>query len=233
MRWLLFGFLLISIAVPAGTSQTSKRPVGKTAAPPVRSSGFSGLTDKGTISGKTYTNKTLGMTVTFPDTWLIGDEPFFAYMKSKGYDLTPKPPRAATPAAQAKVNAAFNRLKILVTAYRSLPGTPENGVLRIAAEPIARLDTNRPVKDAVDYVDLMRSEMKAVQTPADLKYSETQAEQLGSNQYAYIDTSEKDVKTRMYVTVRRGYAILFTLNYSADDDLATLREILATATFTK
>jgi hypothetical protein len=89
------------------------------------------------------------------------------------------------------------------------------------------------VKDAVDYVDLMRSQMTAMQVPADLKFSETQAEQLGPNQYAYIDTSDKQGKTRMYVTVRRGYAILFTLNYSADDDLSTLREILATATFTK
>jgi hypothetical protein len=173
------------------------------------------------------------MSVTFPDTWLIGDDAFFAYMKSKGYDLTPKPPKAANPAAQAKVNAAFNRLKILVTVYRSLPGTPENGVVRVAAEPVSRLDTNRPVKDAVDYVDLMRSQMTAMQVPADLKFSETQAEQLGPNQYAYIDTSDKQGKTRMYVTVRRGYAILFTLNYSADDDLSTLREILATATFTK
>jgi hypothetical protein len=217
----------------SGFAQTRRRPTHKAVTPAVRSSGFSGLTDRGTISGKTNTNKTLGMSVTFPDTWLIGDDAFFAYMKSKGFDLTPKPPKAATPAAQAKINAAFNRLKILITVYRSLPGTPENGVLRIAAEPISGLNTNRPIKDAVDFVDLMRSQISAVQTPAGFTFSETQAEQLGPNQYAFIDTSDKQEKTRIYVTVRRGYAILFTLNFTADGDLATLREILATATFTK
>jgi 2-C-methyl-D-erythritol 4-phosphate cytidylyltransferase len=79
----------------------------------------------------------------------------------------------------------------------------------------------------------MRSQISAVQTPAGFTFSETQAEQLGPNQYAFIDTSDKQEKTRIYVTVRRGYAILFTLNFTADGDLATLREILATATFTK
>jgi hypothetical protein len=234
MRSWLLVVIILGIYSASGLSQTPRRSTArKTTVPVVRSSGSSGLVDKGLVSGRTYTNATLGLSVTFPDTWLIGDDAFFAYMKSKGFDLTPKPPKAATPAAQAKVNAAFNRLKILITLYRSLPGTPQNGVLRIAAESVSALNTTRPVKDAVDYVDLMRSQIAAMQMPADFKYSETQAEQLGPNQFAYMDTSDKQGKTRMYVTIRRGYAILFTLNYSADDDLATLRQILAAASFTK
>jgi hypothetical protein len=130
------------------------------------------------------------------------------------------------------VDAAFNRLKILLTAYRSLPGTAGNAVARVAVENVRTLNTNRPVKDAVDYIDLMRSQMSLVKMPAAYTYSETQAERLGSNQFAFIDSSDKSQKTRVYVTVRGGYAILFSLNYTADDDLETFRDALARATFT-
>ena len=187
---------------------------------------------KGTVSGRTYTNKALGFSVTFPDSWFIQNDDLIASIKKAGIDITPRPPKAATPADQKKVDAAFYRLKILLTAYRSLPGTEANSVARIAVEKVNVLNTNRPVKDAVDYVDLMRSQVSAVKMPADQKFSETQAEKLGQNQYAFIDTLEKSTKTRMYVTVRNGYAILFSLNYSTDEDLETFRDVLARAEFT-
>jgi hypothetical protein len=187
---------------------------------------------KGTVSGRTYTNKGLGFSITFPDTWLIPGDDFVAYMKKAGFDISPKPPKAANPADQKKVDAAFYRLKILLTAYRSLPGTEGNSVARIAVENVKLLNTNWPVKDAVDYVDLVRSQMNSVKMPADQRFSETQAEKLGENQYAFIDTSDKSTKTRMYVTVRNGYAILFSLNYTTNEDLETFRDVLARTQFT-
>lgn len=188
-------------------------------------------TPRGTIVGRTYTNRALRFEITFPDTWLIADDKFYAYMKAHGADLTPKPPTAAIPVDQQKINAAFNRLTILLTVYRALPGTEGNAVARVAAENIRLLNTSRPVRDAVDYVDLMRSQMSQIRMPPDYKYSETQAEQLGSNQFAFIDTYDKMQKTRVYVTVRGGFALLFSLAYTADEDLETFRDVLARANF--
>jgi hypothetical protein len=87
------------------------------------------------------------------------------------------------------------------------------------------------VKDAVDYFDLMRSHFAVMKLPPDFKYSETQAEKLGAKQFAFIDTSTRAGKKRMYATVRDGYAIMFILSYSKPEDLVTMRQILATGDF--
>jgi hypothetical protein len=228
-----FILLLTLTAVSLSASGQTKSPVARPSAKPaVRAVPATDLpVPTGTVTGRTYTDRGLGFEITFPDTWLIAGDDFIGYMKAKGFDLTPRPPKAADLASQGKVNADFKRLRILLTAYRSLPGTAENGVVRIAAESIRSLNTNRPVTDAVDYVDLMRSQLAAVRMPASFKYSETQAEKLGNNQFAYIDTSQGEVKTRVYVTVRNGYAILFSLDYFLDSDLETFRDFLARANF--
>jgi len=228
-----FFILLISLAaVSVSSNGQTKAPVkGPAPKPAVRAVAADPPVPTGTVDGRTYTDKGLGFEITFPDTWLVAGDDFIGYMKAKGFDLTPRPPKAADLASQGKVNADFKRLKILLTVYRSLPGTAENAVARIAAENIRSLNTNRPVTDAVDYVDLMRSQLSAVRMPASFKYSETQAEKLGNNQFAYIDTSQGEVKTRVYVTVRNGYAILFSLDYFSDSDLETFRDFLARANF--
>lgn len=219
----------VSIAQAKRTASLRRAPTAPRSA--ARSTVASAV-PRGTVSGRTYTNKGLGFSLTFPDTWFIQDDDLVVRMKKAGYDISPKPPKAANPADQKNVDAAFYRLKILLTVYRSLPGTDGNSVGRIAVENVRLLNTNRPVKDAVDYVDLVRSQMAAVNMPPDQKFSETQAEKLGLNQFAFIDTSDKNTKTRMYVTVRNGYAILFSLNYSTDEDLATFRDVLARTEFT-
>jgi len=221
--------LTASTIVLGQTKSTASRPPVKTTPP--SSSAAAVPIPKGEITGNLYTNKFLGFTIPLPETWTIATDEFATYMKGKGVDVSAKPPKAADLLSQKKVDANFKRLSILATAYRSLPGTPQNSMIRIAAEDVRHLDTNRPVKDAVDYVDLMRTQLGSVRMPAGYRYSETQAERLGSNQFAYIDTSDNEGKTRIYVTVRRGYAVLFSLNYVADDDLETFRDILARANF--
>jgi hypothetical protein len=228
------GFLLfvaIGILVSPIVGQT-KSAAARPASRSTRSIPIASNTvPKGTITGNTYTNKFLGFTLPLPETWTIATDEFATYMKGKGVDVSAKPPKAADLLSQKKVDANFKRLTILATAYRSLPGTAQNSMIRIAAEDVKGLNTNRPVKDAVDYVDLMRTQLSSVRMPAGYKYSETQAEKLGPNQFAYIDTSDNQGKTRIYVTVRKGYAVLFSLNYVADEDLETFRDILARANF--
>src|SRR5476649_1003873 len=67
----------------------------------------------GIVVGRTYTNKNFGFEVTFPDTWLIPDSDFEAYMKKQGFDLSLKAPDSLPPASQTKINDAVRRVEVL------------------------------------------------------------------------------------------------------------------------
>lgn len=182
----------------------------------------------GSVSGRTYSNTVFKFQITFPDTWLVPDRDFEAYMKSQGFDLTLKAPDNVSGASKIQIDRALERVKILVTAYRSMPGSTDNAIARVSTEDLRMTPA---VKDAVDYFDLMRSQFARMKLPADFKYSETQAEKLGAQQFAFIDTASSAGKKRMYATVRSGHAIMFTLTYTKDEDLTTLKRILASGNF--
>jgi hypothetical protein len=209
--------------IPAPIAKPTPSPV-KTPDATAAASGES----KGTVAGRTYTNRKFGFEVTFPGTWLIPGDDFEEAMKKRGFDLGLKAPDSMSPVAQAKINRAVKNVTILLTAYRSMPGTDDNAIVRISVED---LSLNPQITDAVDYFDAMRATFKAMPLPADFTYSETQAEKLGEMQFGYIDTATGTAKKRMYATVRRGYAILFTLSYRADSDLVTMQRILEKGNF--
>ena len=218
--------LVLGLAVFA-SAQVKARPrptptPTKTPVRPVRDP------EMGTITGRTYSNKKYRFQLVFPDTWLVPDEDFEAFLKTRGFDLSLKAPESLTSAGQAQVSQALKNLKMLVTAYRSLPGTPNNSMMRVSVED---LSLNPQIEDAVDYFDALRSSFRSIKLPADFEYSETQAEKLGAMQFGYLDTSTKTDKKRMYATVRNGHAILFTLTYTAAEDLETMRHILEEGDF--
>jgi len=220
-------------AAGAVAGQTKARPKAP-AKPVVRTTAKSSSkaavssADRGTVSGRTYTNTNFGFDITFPDTWLIPDDDFEQVMKAQGFDLSLKAPDSLTPAGKASLNAALKKVSVLLTAYRSMPGTANNAIMRVSAED---LSGNPQIKDAVDYFDAIRASFKTLKLPADFHYSETQAEQLGTMQFAYLDADSNAGKKRMYATVRKGHAILFTLSYTAADDLAAMRRVLEEGNF--
>lgn len=217
---LLFASLCPAQTKPKPKPRTAPKLVAKTDAKP--------SIDRGKVAGRTYTNSTFGFEITFPDTWLIPGSDFEAYMKKQGFDLGLKAPDSLPPASKAKVNSALKRVHILLTAYRSMPGSTDNAIVRISVEDLA---ANPQIKDAVDYFDAVRAMYKTMKLPADFRYGETDAEKLGSMQFGYIDTTSKAGRKRMYATVRSGFAILFTLSYTSDTDLETLRGVLAGGNF--
>lgn len=220
---------LLIIGSISSVSIAQKRPVRRpAAAKPPSVVPVKDVVDHGTISGRTYTNEKLDFSITFPDTWLVPDSDFEAYMKKQGFDLSLKAPDNLGMADKAKINQSLKRVEILVTAYRSMPGSTDNAIMRVSAEDLA---ANPQIKDAVDYFDAVRKMYSTMTLPADFKYSDTQAEQLGAHQFAFLDVSSKAGKKRMYATVRNGFAVLFTLSYSSDDDLQTMRQILTDGNF--
>jgi hypothetical protein len=182
----------------------------------------------GEVVGKTYRNKFFAFEIDFPVTWLIPGNDFEPTIKKQGINLELTAPKAITQENQIRVNAAVKNVANLLTAYKLLPGSANNAVFRISIE---NLESQPRVKDAVDYFDLMLESFKAIKLPADFVYSEVQAERLGKKQFAFIDTSTKTGKKRMYAIVKDGFAVLFTLAYSNDSDLETMRNVLAEGDF--
>ena len=230
-------FLFTTVAIAAAQTKPrnapSKIPAGVPVKPgttPVAAAApQESKVDPGKVDGKTYTNSTFGFEVVFPDTWLIPGDDFEGFMKGKGYDLRVKV-KSTDPQAKANIKRFEKQVTLLLTAYRSMPGTPNNGIVLISVEDLA---DNPKIKDAVDYFDVMRSQIMTMKLPPDFKYSEVQAEKLGAMQFGYLETSSSAGKKRMYATVRGGYAIMFTLSYSADADLVTMRRILEEGNFSK
>lgn len=218
----------LSIVSFAQKPKPKPTPVKKTTAKTVVKPAPKSAVDEGTVVGRTYTNEGFNFEITFPDTWLIPDKDFEAYMLSQGFDLRVKPPTAANPKDQAALKKAADRVKILLTAYRSMPGMTDNAIMRVSVE---ELSANPQIKDAVDYFDAMRASFKVAKLPADFTYTETDAEQLGAKQFAFIDVSTSEGKKRMYATVKNGYAIMFTLSYTKTEDLQTMREVLSNGSF--
>jgi hypothetical protein len=229
-------FRIIAVAIIAssiGTGQTTatkskavaKAASAKSAAakPPAPVS-----IDKGSVLGRTYTNRTLGFAIAFPDTWFIPGDDFEAEMKKAGYDLSLKVPATVPTADRAKMNRALKHVTIAMTAYRSTPGSTDNAIVRVTLENLA---ASPLIKDAIDYFDAMRNQFKTMTLPKDFKYSETQAEQLGRRQFAFLDSSNTSGKKRLYATVRKGYAVLFSLSYTKDEDLDVFRRVLSEGNF--
>jgi hypothetical protein len=184
--------------------------------------------DAGEIIGKTYANNNFNFSVTLPDDWEIADEDFAQRLKKEGFDLSVETPKAASASVQNNLNDAANRVRILLTAYKASPETNQNAILRVSIEDLSSVPQ---VKDAVDYFDLMRATYRNIKLPAGFKYSETQAERLGAMQFGFLDISAGKGKKRMYATVRAGHALMFTLTYNTDEDLAVLKSVLAAGDF--
>jgi len=227
MKSVLAAFLFILFSSAALHAQT--RPVQ---APPAKKSATVALVkpiiDRGNLSGRTYTNETLNFSFTLPDTWLVQNNNFEDDMKKEEFQFSLGAPDSQAQAARARMNRSLNRVGVLITAYRQMPGSKEIVVLRVTAED---LTANPQIKDAVDYFDAIRASYRAMKLPADFKYSETTAEQLGKKQFGVLDVTSNAGKKRMYATVRNGFAIMFTLSYISDDDLQTIRQILAGGNF--
>lgn len=184
--------------------------------------------DAGEIVGRTYTNDAFNFSVSVPDDWEIADADFAERLKKEGFNLNVEAPKAAKANAQSKLNAATNRVKVLLTAYKASPETNKNAILRVSVEDLRGVPQ---IKDAVDYFDSMRATYQNIKLPVNFKYSETQAEKLGSMQFGFLDTTNGAAKKRMYATVRNGFALMFTLTYASEEDLAALKKVLADGDF--
>lgn len=211
-------FLVVGVSVFLvinGFSQTKPKVTKFPAGVPVKETGVEATGGK--VEERTYSNKKFGFEITVPQNWFIGGADFERVLKDSGHDI-------GVDLATSKANRS---IQVLMTAFRS-EATSGGAILRVTSED---LKPNPQIRDAVDYFDAITAAYATAKLPPDFVYSATKAERLGARQFAYLDTSSTAGKKRMYATVKSGYAIMFTLSYTSDDDLQTLRRILEKGNF--
>jgi hypothetical protein len=223
--------LMLSInfvnAQPQKSANVSTKPASSKV---LQTSDLSLAVSFGEVDRKTYRNKFFNFAIEFPQSWRISDDDLEDFLKTNGLELNLQTPTStsANPSSQSKLNAAASRVSNLTTAFKLLPGTKDNAVFSISIESLEDLPQ---VKDAVDYIDLLRETILKVKVPKGFKYSETQAEKLGRVQFAFLDTSSAIESKRMYCIVKNGFAVLFTLSYNTYSDLELMKKILANGDF--
>lgn len=228
MRYIYVLLLTIATVSAACAQNTTKPKTRATKLPPGVPAAPHVVAAQDGVSGRTYSNRALGFEVTFPDGWVISGDDFETEVKKAGIDLDLKAPENIGQVSRVRLDRSLKNVSILATAYRPAGGAPKGAVARISLE---NLSPNPHIKDAIDYFDAIRNEYSRMNLAADFKYSETQAEQLGKQQFAFLDLSSNAGKKRLYATVRRGYAVLFTVSYTRDEDLQAMRRMLSTGNF--
>lgn len=210
---ILFSVFSAFLAADAQTAgKTTKFPAGV----PVKETGVEA--NGGAVEGRKYSNKRFGFSIAVPDNWFIAGRDFETVIKDKGYDLS----------VDDIAGKANRNIEVLMTAFTSAEGLGRNAIMRVTAE---NLKPNPQIRDAVDYLDAITAAFMSAKLPSDFSYTATNAERLGTNQYAFLDTKSSSGKKRLYATVRMGHAIMFTLSYSEQKDLDDVREILRIAEF--
>lgn len=227
-------FLVIGVSVLLvvnGFSQARPKVTKFPAGVPVKETGVEAAGGK--VEKRTYSNKKFGFEITVPENWFIGGADFEKVLKDNGHDIS-------VDLATAKAGRSID---VLMTAFRS-EAANGGAILRVTSE---NLKANPQICDAVDYFDAITAAYVTSKLPSDFVYSSTKAEKLGPKQFAFLDTSSNVGKKRMYAMMidpvtksgnkhmcelgRTGIAIMFTLSYTNDEDLQTLRRILETGNF--
>jgi uncharacterized protein YxeA len=179
----------------------------------------------GEFEGNNYKNKFFDLKVLIPENWLVQEREVGNQIKQLGSETV----KGKTSQAQKALDEANQRLTVLFTASKDILGIENNAMVAFAAEKAAPL---MQIRNGHDYLRFNIQSFKKLQMPPDFKYSETiKSEKFGGETFYYLDIERAMARQRIYATHRKGYSLFFTLTYSSQEDLETIRESLRSSDF--
>jgi hypothetical protein len=179
--------------------------------------------DLGTLRQNTYTNDFFGLKIEFPFGWLVGDNGLEAQLMG----FQKQGVKAKNAKDQAALNKAMNRLTPLLGGYKSLPGSvSENSNLKIVVED---LSSEPALKTSEAYLKRIIASLKAVNLPAGFTVSAIQNETIDGQSINYVETRYSTNLKRSYVMVKKGFAVLITIDSYNHPEFDALHQVLLEA----
>ena len=219
---LIFVFLFANYALAQKSRKKSPQRKEIVQAP-AKSDGQIGFL--GEVEGNTYQNKFFGVKLNIPEPWLIQESEVNDAIKELGSEMV----TGKTSQTQKSYKAAVQRLTVLFTASKDILGIENNATFILSAEKSTPLVQ---IRNGQDYLRFNIQSFKKLQLPPDFKYSETiKSEKFGNETFYYLDVERATYWQRFYAIHRKGYSLFFTLTYSSEKDLETMKGILRNSDF--
>ncbi len=185
--------------------------------------------DFGTIENSVYRNKYFGLTITIPAEWSIQDQESRQRMMKTGKEMIAGEDKNL----KAMIDASELQSVNLFVAFKHPLGTPvtSNPSIACTAERIRHLPGIKRGKDYYFHLrKLFESSQMDVSFPRDIS-----TEKFGGVDFdiMYVQMAQAGttVQQEYYATVMKGYALVFFVTFTTDEEKAALGKVLDSIAF--
>jgi hypothetical protein len=184
---------------------------------------LSGKFDPGVIENSTYTNPTLKFRITWPENWVVADEQTRAEIAAAGADLI----AGDDARMRRELNAAdIHEMNLLFVGKYRVGAPRPNPNLVITIENL-----HGRQMDADEYVVAAKQALKQANLPITILGDSTK-ETIGQTEFTILNTrlnlQGQEIKQRMHIVLREGFAVNFVTTYFDEADLQDLEAIMRT-----
>lgn len=183
----------------------------------------------GSLSGTTYTNTYFGFTIQKPEAWLAQDDE----TRQKIMKIGAKVIAGDDKNLESLLNSSKIRNLSLFSFSKFKLGIPNNPNIMGIAEDISFVPA---IKTSVDYIQ----NMKRVLSMAQIKYNIDEkigSQNIGGVDFDVLTTNVKvantDISQKYFVSLSKGYALLFVITHTDQSSHDSLMNILQTIKFNK
>jgi hypothetical protein len=186
--------------------------------------------DPGAIEGSTYSNKYFRMTLTIPEQWLAHSADETNPLKKEGAELI----AGQNKGMKDKIEAGEANTVQLVSVSRYPLGykVAFNPSFQCNAEKLGILSG---VSTSNDYIANFRKIIAQGQGQLKYQVGDTYTESIGGLTFSAVDATatmgQFSLNQKLCVSIMKGYALSFIITYTAQDDLATLSDVLKSVSF--
>lgn len=217
-----FAFILVGMLLFVGCGKTASDKVGSGAK-------ASDEIDFGAVKNSTYTNKYFGLSVKFPPEWSVQDQESQKKIMELGERMVTQDDKNL----QVALKAAELKMVTLFMVFQHPMGTPVsfNPNMTCIAERVSDLPG---IKRGKDYLFHIKNILNS--SPVKCTFSKDMTtEKFGGREFDMlhneIPIAGSKVRQKIYVTIIKGYALVFTVSFMNDEEEAAMDNVMSTITF--
>lgn len=180
----------------------------------------------------TYKNDYFGMTLVIPEEWTILTQEEVDYITSLGQEQISENNEELA----ENIDYSLERTLHFVYSYKyPLNYIEEFNPNFISLAENLSLIAGIAVKTGSDYLELTKSGLE--EAGLGYTFEEMKSEEIDGKKfdvmYAETDIYGFDIKQKYYAAIESGYALIFIISYTSDEQLSELNSILDNISFTK